>query len=42
VIKLAQTLADSDFVADARTLDRMGLCGRDAGQVRRTLTEGFR
>jgi len=42
VIKLAQALAGSDFAADARTLDRMGLGGMDAGQVRRTLTEGFR
>jgi opine dehydrogenase len=41
VIKLAQTLAGSDFTADARTLDRMGLAGMDAGQIRRTLVEGF-
>jgi opine dehydrogenase len=42
VIKLAQILAGSDFAADARTLDRMGLAGLDAGQIRRTLVEGFR
>jgi opine dehydrogenase len=42
VIKLAQTLAGNDFAADARTLDRMGLAGMDAGEIRRTLAEGFR
>jgi opine dehydrogenase len=41
VIKLAQTLAGSDFAADARTLARMGLAGMDAGRIRRTLAEGF-
>jgi opine dehydrogenase len=41
VIKLAQTLAGSDFAADARTLDRMGLAGMDAGQIKQTLTDGF-
>jgi opine dehydrogenase len=41
VVKLAQILAGSDFTADARTLDRMGLAGMDAGQIRRTLVEGF-
>lgn len=42
VIKLAQTLAGSDFAADARTLERMGLAGMDAEQIRQTLAEGFR
>jgi opine dehydrogenase len=42
VIKPAQILAGSDFTADARTLDRMGLAGMDARQIRRTLVEGFR
>lgn len=41
VIKLAQTLAGSDFADTARTLDRMGLAGMDAAQIRRTLAEGF-
>jgi opine dehydrogenase len=41
VIKLAQTLAGTDFAADARTLDRMGLTGMDAGQIRRILAGGF-
>jgi opine dehydrogenase len=42
VIKLAQTLSGSDFAVDARTLDRMGLAGMDAAQIRRTLEIGFR
>jgi opine dehydrogenase len=41
VILMAQTLAGTDFAADARTLDRMGLAGMDAAQIRRTLAEGF-
>ncbi|HEX3535750.1 MAG TPA: NAD/NADP octopine/nopaline dehydrogenase family protein [Stellaceae bacterium] len=42
VIRLAQILAGNDFAADARSLGRMGLAGMDAGQIRRTLDEGFR
>jgi opine dehydrogenase len=42
VIKLAQTLSGNDFAADARTIDRMGLGGMGADQIRLTLAEGFR
>jgi opine dehydrogenase len=42
VIKLAQAMAGTDFAANARTLERMGLAGMDAVQIKRTLTEGFR
>ena len=42
VIRLATVLAGSDFAADARTLDRMGLAGMDTAQLRRTFDEGFR
>ena len=42
VIRLAQIFAGSDFAADARTLERMGLAGMDAGQIRQTFDEGFR
>jgi opine dehydrogenase len=41
VITLAQTLAGSDFADTARTLDRMGLAGMGAAQIRRTMVEGF-
>src|SRR5207247_6145128 len=40
VILLAQTLAGNDFAAEARSLDRMGLGGMDAAQIRQTLAEG--
>jgi opine dehydrogenase len=42
VITLAQTLAGNDFAGSDRTLDRMGLAGMDAAQIRQTLAEGFR
>ena len=41
VVLLAQTLAGIDFAAEARTLDRMGLAGMDAAQIRRVLAVGF-
>jgi hypothetical protein len=34
-------MAGNDFAAEGRTLDRMGLAGMDAGQIRRTLEHGF-
>jgi len=42
VITMAQALAGTDFAATARTLDRMGLAGMNAGQIRQTLAEGYR
>jgi opine dehydrogenase len=42
VITLAQILADTDFAASERTLDRMGLAGTDAAGIRRTVAEGPR
>jgi hypothetical protein len=42
VVEMATTLAGTDFVATARTIDRMGLVGLDAAGIRRTLVEGFR
>src|SRR5207302_1174848 len=41
VIPLAVILAASDFAPTARTLDRMGLAGMDAAQIRRTFDRGF-
>ena len=41
VIRLAAILAGTDFTAMARTLDRMGLAGLDAAQIRRTFESGF-
>jgi opine dehydrogenase len=42
VIRLAATMAGSEFAAEARTLDRLGLAGMEAAQIRRTVEEGFR
>jgi hypothetical protein len=42
VIRLASILAGSDFAGTTRTLERMGLAGMDAAQIRRMLDEGFR
>ena len=41
VIRLATILAGDDFAASARTLDRMGVAGMDAAQIRRTFESGF-
>jgi opine dehydrogenase len=42
VIRLGSILAGTDFAGTARTLDRMGLAGMDAAQIRQTLDKGFR
>jgi opine dehydrogenase len=42
VILLARTMAGRDFAGEARTLERMGLSGMDAAQIRQTLRDGFR
>jgi opine dehydrogenase len=41
VVALARIAAGRDFAAESRTLARLGLAGMDAGQIRRTLREGF-
>ncbi|MGH7111151.1 MAG: NAD/NADP octopine/nopaline dehydrogenase family protein [Stellaceae bacterium] len=41
LVTLAATIAGTDFAAQARTLDRMGLAGMDAAQIRRTVRDGF-
>jgi opine dehydrogenase len=42
VIGTASIMAGTDFAADARTLDRMGLAGMNAGQICETLRHGFK
>jgi opine dehydrogenase len=42
VIRLASILAGTDFAATARGLERMGLAGMDAGQIRQVFEGGFR
>jgi hypothetical protein len=34
-------MTGKDFAADARTLDRMGLSGMDAPQIRHVVENGF-
>src|SRR5215468_7730826 len=41
VVALAKTMTGYDFAATARTLDRLGLAGMDAAQIRRVVEEGF-
>jgi opine dehydrogenase len=41
IIRTACIMAGTDFAATARTLDRMGLAGLDAAQIRQTLERGF-
>jgi opine dehydrogenase len=41
IIRLTCVFAGRDFAAEARTIDRLGLAGRDAAQIRRTLADGF-
>ena len=42
LITLARTMAGKDFSAEARTLERMGLAGMDASQIRRFVDNGGR
>jgi opine dehydrogenase len=41
IIRIASIMAGSDFASDARTLDRMGLLGKDATGIRKVLETGF-
>jgi opine dehydrogenase len=41
LIQLATVMAGRDFAADARTIERLGLAGQDAAQIRATLEDGF-
>jgi opine dehydrogenase len=41
VIAIARIMAGSDFAANARTLDRLGLAGKNAEQIKRVMQDGF-
>ena len=41
LIRLACVSAGRDFAAEARTIDRLGLAGQDAAQIRTTVDNGF-
>jgi opine dehydrogenase len=42
LIEIARDMTGKDFAAEARTLERLGLSGMDAPQIRRVVDEGFR
>jgi opine dehydrogenase len=41
LVRIAQTMVGKDFAAEARTLERMGLAGRDAAAIRNIIRNGF-
>lgn len=41
LVTLAQNMTGKDFSGEGRTLDRLGLAGMDAQQIRRVVEEGF-
>jgi opine dehydrogenase len=41
LLEIARVMAGKSFAAEARTLDRMGLAGMNAAQIRRVVDEGF-
>ena len=41
LVAIAEIMAGNDFAADARTLDRMGLAGMNAGEIQTVLARGF-
>jgi opine dehydrogenase len=41
VIAIARIMAGSDFAANARTLDRLGLAGKNAEQIKHVMLDGF-
>jgi NAD/NADP octopine/nopaline dehydrogenase, alpha-helical domain len=41
LVELVRKMTGKDFVSDARKLERLGLSGMDAPQIRRVMDEGF-
>lgn len=41
LIEIARSMTGKDFAAEGRTLERLGLNGMDAPQIRRVMDEGF-
>jgi len=41
LVGVVRSMTGKDFAADARTLERLGLSGMDAPQIRRVMDEGF-
>jgi uncharacterized Fe-S center protein len=41
LVELVRKMTGKDFVAEARTLERLGLSGMDGPQIRRVVEQGF-
>ena len=41
LVELVRAMTGKDFAAEGRTLERLGLSGMDASQIRRVVEEGF-
>ena len=41
LVEVVRSMTGKEFVAEARTLERLGLGGMDAPQIRRVMDEGF-
>jgi opine dehydrogenase len=41
LIETVRNMTGKDFAAEARTLERLGLSGMDAPQIRRVVDKGF-
>ena len=40
-LAIVRSMTGEDFAAEGRTLERLGLAGMDATQIRRVMEEGF-
>jgi opine dehydrogenase len=41
LIEIVRSMTDKDFAVEGRTLERLGLKGMGAPQIRRVMEEGF-
>jgi opine dehydrogenase len=41
LVEVVRSMTGKDFAAEGRTLERLGLNGMDAPQIRRVMDEGF-
>ena len=41
LVEIVRSMTGNDFAGEGRTLERLGLDGMDAAQIRRVVEEGF-
>ena len=41
LVEVVRSMTGKDFVAEGRTLERLGLSGMDGPQIRRVVEQGF-